>query len=216
MSEREDVGLALASEEEKGVLGEAQRSKSPHLYTAVMIALHTGLRDSEIRRLHWRQIDFFKRILTVGKSKTAEGTGRTIPLNSELLKALIERQTWYTANVGSPTGNHYVFPGGAYKRYDPTKPVTSFKTGWNKARRRAEVSARFHDLRHTVITKLCESGAGDETIRSIVGHVSQRVLRRYAHIRTEARRRALESIVQPVEVIPVEPAVETAASSAIN
>jgi integrase len=109
-----------------------------------------------------------------------------------------------------------VFPGGAYKRYDLTKPVTSLKTGWNRARRRAKVSARFHDLRHTVITKLCESGAGDETIRSIVGHVSQRVLRRYAHIRTEARRRALESIVQPVEVIPPQQAEEALESAVIN
>jgi integrase len=54
----------------------------------VVIALNTGLRDSEIRFMQWRQIDFFKQLLTVGKSKTAEGTGRTIPLNSELLKAL--------------------------------------------------------------------------------------------------------------------------------
>jgi integrase len=111
LAQREDVGRALTAEEEKDVLGEAQASKSPHLYMA-MIALHTGLRDSEIRHLQWRQIDFFKQILTVGKSKTAEGTGRTVRLNSELLKALIERQTWYKANVGSPVEIISCFQGG--------------------------------------------------------------------------------------------------------
>jgi integrase len=62
---------------------------------------------------------------------------------------------------------------------------------------------RFHDLRHTAITKLAESGAGDETIMSIAGHVSRTMLSRYAHIRTEAKRNALEAI-------STKPATETA------
>ena len=52
----------------------------------------------------------------------------------------------------------------------------------------------FHDLRHTLITKLAETGTGDETIMGIAGHVSRRMLSRYAHIRTEAKRQALEAI----------------------
>jgi integrase len=65
-----------------------------------------------------------------------------------------------------------------------------------------KVSARFHDLRHTLIAKLAESGAGDETIMGIAGHVS-RILSRYAHIRTEAKRKALESIVRTAAPIPI-------------
>jgi len=205
LTEREDVGRALTPEEEKKVLAHARVSESPHIYTAMMIALNTGLRDSEIRHLQWRQIDFFKQLLTVGKSKTAEGTGRTIPLNSELLKALAQHQTWYETNVRKSGGDYFVFPKGAHKRFDATKPVTSFKTAWNRVRREAKVSARFHDLRHTLITKLAETGAGDETIMGIAGHVSRRMLSRYAHIRTEAKRTALESIVRTVPVIPVAP-----------
>jgi integrase len=198
LTQPDDVGRALSQEEEQAILLEAHRSASPHLYTVVMIALHTGMREGEIRHLQWRQIDFFKQILTVGKSKTPEGTGRTIPLNSELLHALSARQAWYKLNVSSPTMEHYVFPRGTHSRYEATKPVSSIQTSWDRIRRRAKVEARFHDLRHTLITKLCESGAGEETIRGIVGHVSQRILARYAHIRTEAKRRALQSIVFPV------------------
>jgi len=59
---------------------------------------------------------------------------------------------------------------------------------------KGKLSIRFHDLRHTAITKLAESGAGDETIMAIAGHVSRAMLSRYAHIRTEAKRKALEAI----------------------
>ena len=203
LAEREDVGRALTPDEEKSVLAQARASASPHIYVAVVIALNTGLRDSEIRHMQWRQIDFFKQLLTVGKSKTAEGTGRTIPLNSELLKALAQYQAWYEKNVGKPIGDNFVFPQGQHSRLEVTKPVTSFKTAWNRVRREAKVSARFHDLRHTLITKLAESGAGDETVMGIAGHVSRRMLSRYAHIRTEAKRKALESIVRAEAPIPV-------------
>src|ERR1700733_13038766 len=46
------------------------------------------------------------------------------------------------------------------------------------------------------ITDLAESGAGDQTIMDIAGHVSKRMLRHYSHIRMEAKRSALESIVK--------------------
>jgi integrase len=48
--------------------------------------------------------------------------------------------------------------------------------------------------RRTLITELAENGAGDETIMEIAGHVSRQMLSRYAHIRTEAKREALEEV----------------------
>jgi hypothetical protein len=38
--------------------------------------------------------------------------------------------------------------------------------------------------RHTLITELSESGAGDEVIMSIAGHVSRAMLSRYSHVRS--------------------------------
>jgi integrase len=61
-------------------------------------------------------------------------------------------------------------------------------------RRKAGVSGRWHDNRHTLITELAESGAGDETIMEIAGHVSRQMLSRYSHIRLEAKRKALVSV----------------------
>ncbi len=45
---------------------------------------------------------------------------------------------------------------------------------------------RFHDLRHHAITELAESQVSDQTIMAIAGHVSQKMLARYSHVRTEA------------------------------
>ena len=50
------------------------------------------------------------------------------------------------------------------------------------------------DNRHTLVTELAESGAGDEVIMSIAGPVSQAMLSRYSHVRMEAKRRALDEI----------------------
>ncbi len=58
----------------------------------------------------------------------------------------------------------------------------------------AKVVGRWHDNRHTLVTELAESGAGDEVIMSIAGHVSRAMLSRYSHVRMEAKRRALDEI----------------------
>jgi integrase len=101
---------------------------------------------------------------------------------------------WYEEKVGSATPESYVFPFGKARHYDAKKPMQTLKTAWRNVLRKANVKIRLHDLRHTVITKLAESGASDETIMAIAGHVSRRMLSRYAHIRTEAKRRALEAV----------------------
>jgi hypothetical protein len=45
-----------------------------------------------------------------------------------------------------------------------------------------------------LVTELSESGAGDEVIMSIAGHVSRAMLSRYSHVRMEAKRHALDEI----------------------
>ncbi len=79
---------------------------------------------------------------------------------------------------------------------DPTCHVTTLKTVWTKVRANAGVKGRWHDNRHTLITELAESGAGDQTIMDIAGHVSKQMLKHYSHIRMEAKRSALEAIVR--------------------
>jgi len=80
------------------------------------------------------------------------------------------------------------------QRSDAPNHVLQFKTAWTKVRLKAGVKGRWHDNRHTLVTELAESGAGDEVIMSIAGHVSRAMLSRYSHVRMEAKRRALDEI----------------------
>ena len=52
----------------------------------------------------------------------------------------------------------------------------------------------------SLITKLAESLASEQTIMAIAGHVSRRMLDHYSHIRMEAKRTAVEAISQPVSL----------------
>ena len=58
----------------------------------------------------------------------------------------------------------------------------------------AKVSCRFHDLRHTFISRLAESQASDSTVMALGGHVSRAMMERYSHIRMEAKRRAVDDL----------------------
>ena len=157
--------------------------------------LNCGLRDKELRELRWRQVDILhKKQLTVGKSKTDAGTGRVIPLNETVLIALQAHTAWYIRRFKECKPEWYVFPAGHGQPNDPTRPVTSLKTAWTKVRDKANVVGRWHDNRHMLVTELAESGAGDEVIMSIAGHVSRAMLSRYSHVRMEAKRRALDEI----------------------
>jgi len=64
---------------------------------------------------------------------------------------------------------------------DPTRHVATLHFAWVEARKRAGVTGRWHDLRHTVVTQLAEPGATPAAIKASIGHVSQQMLDRYSH-----------------------------------
>ena len=112
----------------------------------------------------------------------------------------------------------YVFPFGKPQPNDPTRPATSFKTVWAAIKKKAGVTGRWHDNRHTFITDLAESGeASDETIRDMAGHVSKQMLKHYSHIRMEAKRRAVDALLvkKPVAVEERKPRVSNEATKEI-
>jgi len=194
LPERKDIGQALTPDEERRLLEETKRRDSA-CHTATVLALNTGMGKKEIRTLTWGRVDFEGRTLTVGKSKNEFRTGRVIPLNPAAFEALVKRAGRFPN--AEPT--HYVFPWSDEGRVDPTRPTNGWRTAWEKARKRAGVTLRFHDLRVTCITKLAEGQASDQTIKAIAGHVSQRMLEHYSRIRMDAKRRALDAISQPLE-----------------
>ena len=183
-------GRAFTAEEKARMLAEAAKLRSKNIY-ALVLDLNCGLRDKELRQLRWQQVDLIEeKALTVGKSKTEAGTGWVIPLNDTVLAALQSHAAWYIRRFGECRPEWYVSPAGKGQPNVPTRPVTTLKTAWTKVRDNAKVVGRWHDNRHTLVTELAESGAGDEVIMSIAGQISRAMLSRYSHVRMEAKRRA--------------------------
>jgi integrase len=188
-------GRAYSTEEKARMLEASLTLRTPQMRAALALDLNTGLRDKELREIRWGQIDLIdKKALRVGKSKSEASTGRVIPLNETAIDALKTHAAWYVRRFGECRPEWFVFAFGAPLPKDPTRPITSFKTAWTKVREKAGVKGRWHDNRHTLVTELAESGAGDEVIMSIAGHVSRAMLSRYSHVRLEAKRRALDEI----------------------
>ena len=98
------------------------------------------------------------------------------------------------AETRSRTLNAY--SGARFPPFEDSRRPTLLRSGrrGQRFRDKAKVVGRWHDNRHTLVTELSESGAGDEVIMSIAGHVSRAMLSRYSHLRMEAKRRALDEI----------------------
>ena len=204
----DDVGQALTHEQESQLLEECVKSRSRSLHPAVTLALSTAMRYSEIRLLRWKQLDFGNRRVWVGKSKTRYGDGRPIPMNDRAFKVL---SMWAEA-FPQRQPEDFVFPAEKYGAAgdnftpcvygtDPTNPVGDWKEAWEKAKERAKVVCRFHDLRHTACTRMLESGTPLSVVATLMGwspSTAVRMSRRYGHIGQAAQVEAVQALNGPV------------------
>jgi integrase len=194
LEERKDIGRALAFDEERRLLDAIPSVRSPLIGPFIRTDLLTGMRCGEILDLTWEQADLAKRVITVGHAKTSSGTGRQIPMNEALFGVLSAHAAWFTERFGATRGDYYLFPWGSPYPSDPRRATTTIKTAWKQLRKAAGVSCRLHDLRHTVATRMAESGVPESTMLSLLGHMSRSMLERYSHIRMAAKRQAVESL----------------------
>jgi integrase len=195
LEENHDVGRALEPAEEKAILETAAKNRSRLIYPFLYTLAWTGMRSDEARTLRWSQVNFEAAEIVVGKAKTEAGKGRRIPMSANLNAVLNQHATWCAAKLGPVQPDWFVFPlSNRIAPKDPTKPVGSMKTAWETVRTSANVDCRLHDLRHTFCTKLAEAGVPESTMLDIMGHVSTAMLRRYSHIRAQARRDAIDAL----------------------
>ena len=97
--------------------------------------MHAG----EIAGLTWGRMDLARR---VGRAKTASGTGRRIPMNSQLFEVLTTHAEWFTSKFGDTRSEYHLFPFGKPTPNDPTRPITDITGAWESLRKRAFVNAR--------------------------------------------------------------------------
>lgn len=226
LPEESHIGRALTAAELSGLLRLVDsRPEWGTLRCAVILAVNTTMRSVELKNLHWRDVDLFDRTITIRRSKTEAGQ-RVIPMNEDALFAMLGLLKQAQA-AGADAPEHFVFPACENGTIDPLKPQKSWRTAWRSLTRGIQCPAcgefqpagavcrneackaairqiksptaglRFHDLRHTAITILAESNASEQTVMSIAGHVSRKMLEHYSHIRMDAKRRAVAALMAP-------------------
>jgi integrase len=71
----------------------------------------------------------------------------------------------------------------------------NFKNGFAVARKAAKVEGlRFHDLRHTAITRMVEAGMQPAEVMRVSGHTTPAMLWRYMNANVDTARRAADAL----------------------
>jgi len=163
----------LEDEEFAGLL----RACSGHLLSIVLVALNTGMRVGEILSLKWENVNIDKRKIEIKHTKNGED--RDIPINGFLHKLL----------ESMPREHVYLFvnrDGGK---------IGSIKTAWNNTTEKAGIEdLRFHDLRHTVATRLAQANVPESVIALILGHKRTTMTSRYINPHWQGMVEAVEEL----------------------
>ena len=192
--ETSHIGRALTGEEKKRLFQTAaKKPESLVAYCAAVLAASTTCRGVELKSIRWKEVDLFKRVVRINRSKNDSGK-RTIPLNEDAMAAFARLRERAEA-LGCTDPGHYVFPGCERGQIHPDQHQKSWRTAWRSLTKEAGLKGfRFHDLRHTAITELAEAGAPDATLMAITGHMSRHMLEHYSHVRMQAKREAVAKL----------------------
>jgi integrase len=165
----------LAPTEEKGLLKAARADENPFVEPAIVLALETAMRRSELLSLTSADINLELRYAFLRDSKN--GRSRKVPLSTramEVIRALLALQADGEGEEEDETDGRLLpltsnaLKKAFFNRVIPQSGVVDF---------------HFHDLRHEAISRLAESGRFSLIeLQAISGHRDMRMLQRYAHL----------------------------------
>lgn len=171
----------LSSEEERKLLGASPK----WLQEIIIFAVETGCRRGEILSLEWKDVDLFKKTVSVLATKTGER--RTIPLTQRAFDVLLEKEK-SRSKVRAIRGD-FLFSHPAGRKVNINTLHSAFEDAIEKA---GIQDFHFHDLRHTFASRLAQSGVGPYTMQKLMGHSSFTMTQRHAHHFVESLRRGIE------------------------
>ena len=144
---------------------------NPVMYAAIMLSVATGIRQGELLRLQWKDVDLDGGKITLLETKNA--SPRTVHVPATAVAAL---RALRKAKVVSTTNVFLV------KKGIPLK-VSTLEARWHKIRDATGLTDfRWHDLRHSCASFLARRGASLLEIGSVLGHRSANMTMRYAHL----------------------------------
>jgi integrase len=132
-------GRVFADDEVDDLLNLAQ---NPDLHLAILMAVTMGMRRNEIFALRVERVNRQRQTILLTEDDTKTKKAREFKVSPDVWPLLEKR-----LSSGSP----WVFP----RKNDPSQPLhkDGFKTAWTNLRKMCGVDGRFHDLRHTFLTK---------------------------------------------------------------
>jgi len=143
----------------------------PHLAAMVRFALATGLREANITKLEWSQLDLERRVMWVHPDQAKGKKAIGIPLNRDAVVVLREQQGQHPVRV-------FTYDG---------KPVEKANvSAFPKACKRAGLGdICWHTLRHTWASWMAQAGVPLDKIQQLGGWSSMTMVQRYAHLAPE-------------------------------
>lgn len=181
-----------------------EAARSDPLYAAFVLAVALGLRRGEILGLHWRDVDFERRTLTVrsqlqrgGKELYEDTTknrrARTIPIPLMCVAPLRWqrlRQAAQRAAAGADwKANDYVF---TTRSGSPIEPRNLYRSFGRIAEAAGLPRVRLHDTRHLCASLLFAAGIAPRVVMEILGHSQIAVtMNVYTQVNDDSRREAM-------------------------
>ena len=191
-----------AEEEDRFFRFAARKPEWRTAYNVARLTANSTLLGCELRTLRLENLRLEQNPPVVQVPETVKNRHRvrSVPLNATAQEAIQELVT-QARDRGSNEPHHYVIAFCTKKGvYDPQRPASPvfIRSAFRSIARSCGLSwVTPRTLRHQAITKLLESGVPDETVRAIAGHVSEKAMRYYSHIRIEAKKAAVDRLEPP-------------------
>lgn len=144
------------------------------LKVIIIMAVDTAMRRGEIFKTTWRDIDFTNHTITIRVINSKTARERIVGITPRLFDAL--QKLW---NQSPKMLELHLF--------GLDKPNSTIKKSWKTVCDLAKLGDfHFHDLRHTAITRLIETGTPSATIMKISGHTQMTTFQRYNNPNSES------------------------------
>lgn len=210
----------LTPDEESRLLAELRRRPTDprevqylpfRLQTAdlVELALHTGMRRSELLGLQWSDVHLERspgypagwilcRATKTGDRSMQTTDDRVIPIAPAVAEILERRRQ-------ESEGRAYVFPATATSGAKGIEHQTQLHRALKRACEKAGIAYGretpggfvFHDLRHTAASRMLQSGADLRTVMDVLGHREVKTALRYTHSTPSSQFAAVSGIAAP-------------------
>ena len=149
-----------------------------HQRAYVEFALETGLRQSNVIRLEWSQVDLERKTCWIFADQAKAEKPIGVPLTARAAEILAGEKGKHEANVFTYRG----------------RPIAWANTrAWRKALKQVGLEGfRWHDLRHAWASAHIMAGTTTAELQALGGWQSEAMVRRYAHLAPDHLRLAAE------------------------